>query len=91
MYNTTKLCTLLSGIQDHPQISDHTENKSKKNKRPHLNKQPGGIFLKLVKSDQIEIIDYTFEKNLKTDITHFNLQHKDAHDPIMKGCKCKAT
>ena len=50
--------TLLSGIQDHPQIRDHTEKKSKKNKRPHLNKRPGGIFLKLVKSDQMEIIDY---------------------------------
>ena len=54
--------TLLSGIQDHPQISDHTEKKSKKNKRPHLNKRPGRIFLKLVKSDQIEIIYQTFEK-----------------------------
>ena len=58
----SQIATLLSGIQDHPQISDHTEKKSKKNKRPHLNKRPGGIFLKLVKSDQIEIIDHTFEK-----------------------------
>ena len=54
--------TLLSGIQDHPQISDHTEKKSKKNKRPHLNKRPGGIFLKLVKSEHIKIINHTFEK-----------------------------
>ena len=54
--------TLLSGIQDHPQISDHIEKKSKKNKRPHLNKRPGGIFLKLVKSDHIKIINHTFEK-----------------------------
>ena len=50
------------------------------------------FFLKLVKSYQIEIIDHsTFEKNLKTDQANFNFQHKDAHNLIMEGCKCKVT